>query len=552
MTTTFSSLLTSKLISSNTAKAIKHVEMTLVQQNTIIPCLNGLDVLAQAKTGTGKTLAFLIPAIERILKSKSTNQIKTLIIAPTRDLCIQISNEANDLLKFHNFTTLSIFGGTNVKMDKDVSRMTNKMPAIVIACPGRLIDILQNSKLGASYFNTVDCLILDEADRLLDQGFLPDIEKIVSKLPKNRQTLMFSATISNKVKQVAKFSLKDSHQFIQCIDENDTPTHEKINQFLHIVNDDLLFESAFEILKRHISASKKPKIIVFLPTARLAQLAAELFSNITPSLSIPILEIHSRLSASKRERNCQEFKTQDSVVIFSSDVIARGMDFPLVNLVLQMGCASNREQYLHRIGRTGRADSEGKAVLLLTRMESNWCNHIKDLVTETDLGFQQSKSVSLSMGKVTFELKSQAYVSWLGFYNGMKGQFKLSSQDLVDSANSMAYNVFYVESIPAVSAKAAGLMGLKNVKGLVIEGRNGGNDSRGVSRGGNAIRGKQTGGQTGTSGFNRETANITQGENIKTRNVGKFTVSYGNAALQEDRKRGKSKVSEVSPKKTKI
>jgi len=352
-------------ISSESKRALsqvfKYEYMTTVQAETLpIILANGgdRDCLAKAKTGTGKTLAFMIPTIEQIInykKSSNNDNVNVLVISPTRELAQQIATETEKLLTFHNNSlrkVVTMVGGTN--KNKDIKALRGKTP-FVVATPGRLLDHLQNSNL-AQRMSNLDVLIFDEADQLLDMGFRPDIERILRLLQpsKNtRQTLLFSATIPEQVNDIANIALRPNWAFVDTVGEESEQTHQHVQQQLMISSQQDIVRNLFSILDRETSSGPY-KIIVFFTTARLVGFMSELFNSVSSQIGYKVLEIHSRKTQKAREKASEAFRKSSNAVMFTSDVTARGMDYPDVTFVLQVGL-TDRSQYIHRLGRTARA-----------------------------------------------------------------------------------------------------------------------------------------------------------------------------------------------------
>jgi len=352
-------------ISSESKRALsqvfKYEYMTTVQAETLpIILANGgdRDCLAKAKTGTGKTLAFMIPTIEQIInykKSSNNDNVNVLVISPTRELAQQIATETEKLLTFHNNSlrkVVTMVGGTN--KNKDIKELRGKTP-FVVATPGRLLDHLQNSNL-AQRMSNLDVLIFDEADQLLDMGFRPDIERILRLLQpsKNtRQTLLFSATIPEQVNDIANIALRPNWAFVDTVGEESEQTHQHVQQQLMISSQQDIVRNLFSILDRETSSGPY-KIIVFFTTARLVGFMSELFNSVSSQIGYKVLEIHSRKTQKAREKASEAFRKSSNAVMFTSDVTARGMDYPDVTFVLQVGL-TDRSQYIHRLGRTARA-----------------------------------------------------------------------------------------------------------------------------------------------------------------------------------------------------
>ncbi|CAM9176162.1 unnamed protein product, partial [Sphacelaria rigidula] len=343
--------------------------MTKVQEQSIPVCLSGVDVLAKAKTGTGKTLAFLIPLVEKAAKNKSRG-ISGIVISPTRELAQQIAAEAEQLMAFHKLRLMCAVGGVNI--NRDLNQLAKGTPHVLVATPGRLLDLLQNCKLG---FDARDLhtLVFDEADHLLQMGFRNAIENILDNLPSKskRQTMMFSATMPADVTSIASFAMRPEYATIDCVGE-ETSTHENVPQTYAVVP----FSDMMARLAAALSEEKKNpdhKVIVFFVAARVVQAYAELFNH----MGYDVLETHSRKAQSQRTKVSQAFRQRKGVIMFSSDVSARGLDYPDVTLVVQVGMPADEAQYIHRLGRTARAGKGGSGLVLLSEAEKGFLNQVK-------------------------------------------------------------------------------------------------------------------------------------------------------------------------------
>ncbi|KAI8912354.1 P-loop containing nucleoside triphosphate hydrolase protein [Powellomyces hirtus] len=469
----FDSLLAGGLLSAATLRSVKHEFMTSVQAATLTDILLGNDCLAQAKTGTGKTVAFLLPSIELLRKQGMAPGVNILIISPTRELAYQIGEQAQELVAHDHgkIGVQTIVGGTNMNADK--TKMKNHPCHILVATPGRLLDHLQNGDLKDRCAN-LKALILDEADRLLEQGFRQDIEKALTFLPDKatvpRQTLLFSATMPAAVKQIATLALNKNYKFISTISKADAATHTHVAQ--HVLEAPLSHSMATTFALIHsLHAAGKSKLIVFLPTARATQLYCETFHNLMSNL--PAFEIHSRKSQSNRTKTTEAFKSAAQGVLFSSDVTARGIDIPDISAVIQTGLPMSREQYIHRLGRTARAGKQGEGYLILTPFEMFFAdrkltdmNLIRSALPNDTLIHTQT-AVNNALQRVPAQTKNQAYGAWLGYYKGYLKDFKWSPRELVAAANQMARDMGCTE-LPPMLAKTVGKMGLKGVPGLNI------------------------------------------------------------------------------------
>ncbi|KAJ4953836.1 hypothetical protein NE237_030668 [Protea cynaroides] len=443
--------------------------MTVVQEATLPVILKGKDVLAKAKTGTGKTVAFLLPAIEAVVKSppgdrdQKRSPIFVLVICPTRELASQAAAEANKLLKYHpSIGVQVVIGGTRLGLEQ--KRMQANPCQILVATPGRLKDHIENTAGFATRLMGVKVLVLDEADHLLDMGFRKDIERIIGAVPKQRQTLLFSATVPEEVRQICHIALKRDHEYINTVEEGSEETHTQVSQMHLIASLDKHFSLLYVLLKEHISEDVEYKVLVFCTTAMVTKLVA----NILSELNLNVREIHSRKPQSYRTRVSDEFRKSKGLILVTSDVSARGVDYPDVTLVIQLGLPSDREQYIHRLGRTGRRGKEGQGILLLAPWEDSFLSSVKDLPIEKasvpSIDPDTRKKVERALSQVEMKTKETAYQAWLGYYNSSKtvGRDKCR---LVGLANEFSASMG-LDNPPAIPKMILGKMGLKNVPGL--------------------------------------------------------------------------------------
>ncbi|XP_044503749.1 DEAD-box ATP-dependent RNA helicase 31-like [Mangifera indica] len=447
-------------------------KMTIVQEATLPVILKGKDVLAKAKTGTGKTVAFLLPSIEVVVKSPPVSRdqkrppILVLIVCPTRELATQAAAEANKLLKFHpSIGVQVVIGGTRLAMEQ--KRMQANPCQILVATPGRLRDHIENTAGFATRLMGVKVLILDEADHLLDMGFRKDIENIIAAVPKERQTLLFSATVPEEVRQICHIALKRDHEFINTVEEGSEETHSKVKQMHLVAPLDKHFPLLYVLLKEHVADNVDYKVLVFCTTAMVTRLVADLLGE----LKLNVREIHSRKPQSYRTRVSDEFRKSKGLILVTSDVSARGVDYPDVTLVIQVGLPADREQYIHRLGRTGRKGKEGEGLLLLAPWEEFFLSTIKDLpITKAPVPSfdpDTQKKVERALTNVEMKNKEAAYQAWLGFYNSVKnvGRDKIR---LVELANEYSRSMGLV-SPPAIPKRVLAKMGLRNIPGLRSE-----------------------------------------------------------------------------------
>ncbi|KAL8298513.1 hypothetical protein RB597_006697 [Gaeumannomyces tritici] len=374
--------------------------MTEVQSVTLGPALEGKDMVAQAKTGTGKTLAFLTPVLSRILSQDpdlasrqyrtqrgsnslgSRIDIRAIVISPTRELAEQIAKEAEKLCANTGLKVALAVGGTRKR--QSLQEMHRFGCNILVGTPGRLNDLLMDSSSGV-VAPKISALILDEADRMLDVGFEKELRSIVETLPDRerqpRQTLLFSATIPDNVVNLARWYVdRKNFKFVQTVKEDEAPTHEKVPQFIVPVKRyENMLPAVIDLVTKQVEACQQDplkdpfKAIIFFPFTTLTHMSARIMSQIGRDLpQIPeVYYIHSKLDQNQRTRAAENFRRAKSAILVSSDVTARGMDFPNVTHVIQYGLPPQREQYIHRLGRTGRADKAGEGWILVPEFAMN-------------------------------------------------------------------------------------------------------------------------------------------------------------------------------------
>ncbi|KAI9347954.1 P-loop containing nucleoside triphosphate hydrolase protein [Zopfochytrium polystomum] len=377
-------------LSDRTKKALmntfKYEHMTAVQEQVLKYAVSekDIDLLVRAKTGTGKTLAFLAAGLERVMKSPpAKNKFAMLILSPTRELATQIAGEASKLGRSHDINVVNVIGGdSKTRQLREIDRSGTN--AIMVATPGRLIDLLQSNSLVSHKLGEVQVLIFDEADQLLDMGFREDMTRIESYLPKNgRQTFMFSATISKEIKQISEKVLRPRlSKHIDTVPPNEVATHMRIRQSAIVSPFSLQMPLIVDIIRKHRESTENPKIIVFLNTTKLVDYTTKVFSAARPNLEI--FQIQSRIESSRRSKISANFRNASDAILFTSDVSARGVDYPNVTLVIQVGAASNTEQYIHRIGRTGRAGKDGEGVLILSPYEEKFLKSVRRVAPVKD------------------------------------------------------------------------------------------------------------------------------------------------------------------------
>ncbi|KIV88774.1 hypothetical protein PV10_08419 [Exophiala mesophila] len=444
---------------------LKFDHMMPVQAATLAPLLEGNDCLAQAKTGTGKTMAFLLPAVKTLLQNR-TQRLSALVLCPTRELALQIADEAKRLLqRFPRVKVATSIGGTN--KNTEAQRILNGCD-ILVATPGRLLDHLSGEQ--SISVDTIQTLVLDEADRMLDMGFLPDMQRILAYIPKGpRQTMLFSATMDDQIANVTKLFLREGYKYISTIPEGEANTHERVNQYL--VTTPSIIEHApalVSLVRSELATSDDFKAIVFAPTAAQADFFGHVLAS-TRGLP-PVSILHSRLSQSKRTNITAAFRTSKNAICVATDVIARGMDFPGVSHVFQVGLPPDRESYIHRLGRTARAGAEGCGLLILSQEETVFLNQLKKVRVqkyEKPLDYKV-QDISQALATLEQETKEKVYRACLGYLKMSARLLRWSSERVVQEANKFALQGLDCPEVPPLEKRLIGKMGLKGVPGLVV------------------------------------------------------------------------------------
>ena len=343
---------------------------TPIQEKAIPHLLEGRDLIGIAQTGTGKTAAFMLPILNHLVKVRRPRHVghpRALVLSPTRELAAQTAENVKRYAKHANLPFACVFGG--VSQFGQVKEI-KKGAEIVIACPGRLIDLMTQ---GILYLDQVECFVLDEADRMLDMGFLPDIKRIISKLPKARESLFFSATMSPAIAKLAAELVTDP---IKIEISPETPTVEKINQkvmFVEKPNKDALL---VHLLKTH---PEWTKVIVFTKMRHGADRVVKKLLR----AEIPCAAIHSDKTQNQRTRALDGFRKGAVRVLVATDIASRGIDVPDVSCVVNMELPLETESYVHRIGRTARAGESGAAISFVTGEERGQLKAVERLIKKS-------------------------------------------------------------------------------------------------------------------------------------------------------------------------
>jgi len=340
---------------------------TDIQYKAIPAIMNGEDVLAIAQTGSGKTAAFAIPIINQIHQyktSKRSHSIKCLVLVPTRELAQQIGEVFAKLSRHTKATSYAIYGG--VEQDPQISQLEGGVD-ILIATPGRMFDLISQQHIDIS---GVSVLVLDEADHMLDLGFIDDIEAVKRKLQHHHQTLFFSATINPKIKKLAYSQIRSSALRIQVSPEkmvSKNVTHSVVK---------VEMDQKRHLLVNFIQANPKVKCMIFVRTqVRAERVIAHLAKN-----SIEAISIHGGMEQEDREKNLDLFRKKDFGWLIATDVTARGIDLPGITHVINYDLPDEPENYVHRVGRTGRGFSKGEAISFYSSEEQEKLQQIEDFI----------------------------------------------------------------------------------------------------------------------------------------------------------------------------
>ncbi|KDP29515.1 hypothetical protein JCGZ_19228 [Jatropha curcas] len=431
-------------LSEPTFKAIQEMGfqyLTQIQARAIPPLLIGKDVLGAARTGSGKTLAFLIPAVELLYNVRFTprNGTGVVVICPTRELAIQTHAVAKDLLKYHSQTLGLVIGGSARKGEAErIVKGVN----LLVATPGRLLDHLQNTK-GFIYKN-LKCLMIDEADRILEANFEEEMKQIIKLLPKNRQTALFSATQTKKVEDLARLSFQTTPIYIDVDDGRTKVTNEGLQQGYCVVPSSKRFILLYSFLKRNLSK----KVMVFFSSCNSVKFHSELLRYI----QVECFDIHGKQKQQKRTSTFFDFCKAEKGILLCTDVAARGLDIPAVDWIVQYDPPDEPKEYIHRVGRTARGEGgKGNALLFLIPEELQFLRYLKAAkvpVKEYEFDDKKLANVQSHLEKLVSnnyylnKSAKDAYRSYILAYNShsMKDIFNVHRLDLQAVASSFCFS----------------------------------------------------------------------------------------------------------------
>ncbi|KAG2076311.1 DEAD-domain-containing protein [Suillus decipiens] len=426
------------------------VNMTEIQATSIPVSLKGKDVLAAARTGSGKTLAFLIPTLEILYRRKWGPQdgLGAVIISPTRELAVQIFDVLRSVGAFHTFSAGLVIGGKNLKDERErLARMN-----ILVATPGRLLQHMDQT-FGFECDN-LQVLILDEADRILDMGFAKTLSALLSHLPKSRQTLLFSATQTQSVTQLARLSLKDPVSIGVDGSSGSSATPHSLAQYYSVCTLDKKLDVLWSFIKTHLHS----KVLVFLSTGKQVRFVFETFCKMHPG--IPLLHLHGKQKQSTRLTMYTRFTSSQHAVLFATDIAARGLDFPSVDWVVQVDAPEDADTYIHRVGRTARYESSGSGLLLLMPSEEQGMKAAleKKSIKIENIKIRPSKTQNIQnqLQKLSFQEPEIKYLGQRAFVSYVRSVHLYKDK-----------SIFKVDELPVEKfAESLGLPGAPKIKFL--------------------------------------------------------------------------------------
>lgn len=431
-------------VSDVTLKAIEDMgfkEMTEIQAKAIPPLLEGKDLRGTAKTGAGKTLAFVIPVVELLskLQFKPRNGTGVIIISPTRELSMQTFSVLTEMMQGRSQTLGLVMGGADRRTE--VERLGRGINALV-ATPGRLLDHLQHTP-NFIYKNLVS-LVIDEADRIFDIGFEEEMKQILRLLPKRRQTMLFSATKDNKTNELARLALNTEPMEVDVDSDKLLATVEGLEQAYLVCP----AEKRFLVLYTFLKKNRKKKVMVFFSSCMAVKFYYELLNYI----DLPVLYIHGKQKQCKRTTNFYQFCNAESGILLCTDVAARGWDIPAVDWIVQYDPPDDPKEYIHRVGRTARAGGKGNALLFIREEEIGFITYLKSHKVHVDcMDITWSKVANIQpqleklMSKNYF-LQASAKEAFKGYVRAYdshqhKNVFNIDTLDLIKTAKCFGFEV---------------------------------------------------------------------------------------------------------------
>ncbi|KAJ1861493.1 ATP-dependent RNA helicase dbp4 [Coemansia sp. RSA 2703] len=423
------------------------VEMTEIQRKTLPYALAKRDVLGAAKTGSGKTLAFIVPLLENLYRARWTHMdgLGALVLSPTRELAMQTFDVLCKVGRFHKFSAGLLIGGKRVDEEKAVLLKMN----ILVCTPGRLLQHMDET-VGFDC-SALQALVLDEADRVLDMGFKKTVNAVLDNLPRQRQTMLFSATQTRSVKDLARLSLQRP-EYVAVHATASVSTPERLAQYYMVVDLPQKIDMLYSFVRTHSNA----KTIVFMSSGKQVRFIYEAFCRMQPGT--PLLHLHGKQKQMRRVEIFERFMRMNKAVLFCTDIAARGLDFPAVDWVVQLDCPEDCDTYLHRVGRTARYDAAGKGLLLLLPSEAP---EMTRLLAARNVPIKEISPKSSKIMRTATQLQNlcfqDAEIKYLGqraFVTYVRSVFLQKNKD-----------VFSVDALPlAEYAESLGLPGTPNIR----------------------------------------------------------------------------------------
>jgi ATP-dependent RNA helicase DDX10/DBP4 len=421
--------------------------MTDIQSRAISHGLKGRDILGAAKTGSGKTLAFIVPVLENLYRRQWTEYdgLGALILSPTRELAIQIFEVLRKVGRYHGFSAGLVIGGRSLREEQDrLGRMN-----ILVCTPGRILQHLDQTAMFET--NNLQLLVMDEADRILDMGFQHSVDAIIDHLPKQRQTMLFSATQTKKVSDLARLSLQEP-EYVAVHEAAASATPATLQQ--HYVITPL--PQKLDTLWSFIRSNLKSKTVVFLSSGKQVRFVYESLRHLQPG--IPLMHLHGRQKQGGRLDITTKFSQSQHAVLFATDVVARGLDFPAVDWVIQMDCPEDADTYIHRVGRTARYERVGRAVLFLDPSEEKGMlqrlEQKKVPIERINIKANKQQSIKNQLQNMCFKDPELKYLGQKAFISYVKSIYVQKDKD-----------VFNLKDLPLEEyAGSLGLPGAPRIK----------------------------------------------------------------------------------------
>ncbi|KAG0131210.1 P-loop containing nucleoside triphosphate hydrolase protein [Tuber indicum] len=512
--TSFSELPLTKQTSTGLHKA--HFKtLTDIQRKAIPLALKGRDVLGAAKTGSGKTLAFLVPVLEILYRKKWTTMdgLGALIISPTRELATQIFDVLRRIGREHAFSAGLVIGGKKLKDEQEALHRMN----IVVCTPGRMLQHMDQT-VGLVLEN-VQMLVLDEADRILDMGFRKTLDAIIENLPKERQTLLFSATQTKSVSDLARLGLKDA-EYVAVHETATSATPAGLDQFYMIIPLPEKLNTLFAFLRNHLQS----KMVVFMSSCKQVRFVYETFRQL--HIGIPLLHLHGKQKQSARIDITAKFSAAKQSCLFSTDVVARGLDFPAVDWVIQLDAPEDADTYIHRVGRTARFEKTGKALLFLCPSEEKFADRLatkKVLINRVGQKNSKKQSIQNQLQGLLFKDPELKYLGQKAFVSYCRSVSVQKDRE-----------IFKLEELPLDEyATSVGLLGAPRIKGLKSVDAAKIKEIKNAPRGLKALEGASSDEEREGENKNKKEVRTKYDRMVERKNINVLTDHYANL-VQDD------------------